>query len=184
VHARVCDHAGAMRRSRSAPHHVAFRTMLLRRHPEGDFFRGSMAGLHVPLPTLRRHPHGCPHTARGRCDSLRLHRNGIPPSTLCRSSRRTTLQIPSSELPASTEGYCVLRSAAPGCGFRVTAGRHDGRFPASELARRQGSAYFRVESRADLLLASRIVKVSLRRKAAPAGPAYTDACRAGGRTSM
>jgi hypothetical protein len=35
--------------------------------------------------TLRRHPHGCLRTARGRCDSLRLHRNGLSPSTLCRS---------------------------------------------------------------------------------------------------
>ena len=40
-----------------------------RRHPEPVFYRGSMAGLHVPLPTLRRHPHGCLRTARGRCGS-------------------------------------------------------------------------------------------------------------------
>ncbi len=48
--------------------------------PEGpDLFRGSMAGLHVPLPTLRRHPRGCLRTARGRCGSLFLHRSGLAP---------------------------------------------------------------------------------------------------------
>jgi hypothetical protein len=31
-----------------------------------------MAGLHVPLPTLRLHPRGCRRTARGRCGSLFL----------------------------------------------------------------------------------------------------------------
>ena len=56
-----------------------------RRHPEPVFYRGSMAGLHVPLPTLRRHPRGCPRTARGRCGSLFLHRRGLAPLTPCRS---------------------------------------------------------------------------------------------------
>jgi len=36
-----------------------------------------MAGLHVPLPTLRRHPRGCLRTAWGRCGSLLLHRVGL-----------------------------------------------------------------------------------------------------------
>ena len=48
------------------------------------FFRGSMAGLCTPLPTLRRHPHGCLRTARGRRGSLLLHRSGLPPPTPCR----------------------------------------------------------------------------------------------------
>ena len=43
-----------------------------------------MAGLCAPLPTLRRHPRGCPRTARGRCGSLLLHRSGLPPPTPCR----------------------------------------------------------------------------------------------------
>jgi hypothetical protein len=43
-----------------------------------------MAGLHVPLPTLRRHPRGCLRTARGRCESLILHRSGLAPPTPCR----------------------------------------------------------------------------------------------------
>jgi hypothetical protein len=48
-------------------------------------FRGSMAGLHAPLPTLRRHPHGCLRTAWGRYGLLALYRNGLAPSTPCRS---------------------------------------------------------------------------------------------------
>jgi hypothetical protein len=36
-----------------------------------------MAGLHVPLPTLRRHPRGCLRTAWGRCGSILLHRSGL-----------------------------------------------------------------------------------------------------------
>ena len=47
--------------------------------------RGSMAGLNVPLPTLRRHPRGRLRTARGRCGSLFLHRSGLAPPTPCRS---------------------------------------------------------------------------------------------------
>ena len=48
-------------------------------------FRGSMAGLCPPLPTLHRHPRGRRRTARGRCGSLLLHRSGLAPSTPCRS---------------------------------------------------------------------------------------------------
>jgi hypothetical protein len=46
--------------------------------------RGSLAGLCAPLPSLRRHPHGCPRTAWGRCGTLLLHRSGLAPPTLCR----------------------------------------------------------------------------------------------------
>ncbi len=48
-------------------------------------FRGSMASLHDPLPTLRPAPRGTQRTARGRCDSLGLHRKGLSPPTPCRS---------------------------------------------------------------------------------------------------
>ena len=48
-------------------------------------FRGSMASLRDPLPTLRPGPHGTRRTARGRCDSLGLHRRGLAPHTPCRS---------------------------------------------------------------------------------------------------
>jgi hypothetical protein len=53
--------------------------------PEILDFRGSMAGLHAPLPTLRRHPRGGLRTARGRYGLLALYRNGLAPSTPCRS---------------------------------------------------------------------------------------------------
>ena len=56
-----------------------------RRHPGSERFRGSMAGLYAPLPTLRRHPRGCLRTARGRCGLLLLHRSGLSPPTPCRS---------------------------------------------------------------------------------------------------
>ena len=55
-------------------------------HAGLNFFRGSMAaGLYPPLPTLRRHPHECRRTARGRGGSLRLPRGGLAPPTPCRS---------------------------------------------------------------------------------------------------
>src|SRR5271165_5059243 len=44
-----------------------------------------MASLHAPLPTLRPAPHGTRRTARGRRDSLGLHRSGLAPPTPCRS---------------------------------------------------------------------------------------------------
>src|ERR1700758_3612152 len=44
-----------------------------------------MAGLHAPLPTLRRRPRGRLRTARGRCGLLLLYRSGLPPPTPCRS---------------------------------------------------------------------------------------------------
>jgi hypothetical protein len=56
-----------------------------RRRPGLRYFRGSMAGLCNPLPTLRRHPHGGLRTARGRCGSLILHRSGLSPPTPCQS---------------------------------------------------------------------------------------------------
>ena len=56
-----------------------------RRHPGFVFYRGSMAGLPVPLPTLRRRPHGRLRTAWGRCGLLLLHRRGLAPPTPCRS---------------------------------------------------------------------------------------------------
>ena len=49
------------------------------------FYRGSMAGLPVPLPTLRRRPHERLRTAWGRCGLLLLHRRGLAPPTPCRS---------------------------------------------------------------------------------------------------
>src|SRR6476619_2480117 len=44
-----------------------------------------MAGLCAPLSTLRRGPRGHLRMTRGRCGSLLLHRDGLAPSTPCRS---------------------------------------------------------------------------------------------------
>src|SRR3981189_2582301 len=44
-----------------------------------------MAGLCAPLSTLRQYPHGYLRMPRGRCGSLLLHRDGLAPSTPCRS---------------------------------------------------------------------------------------------------
>ena len=57
---------------------VAFRLAPRRRHLGSWFFRGSMAGLHVPLSTLRLHPYGWRRMTRSRCGSLLL-----PPYDSC-----------------------------------------------------------------------------------------------------
>jgi len=61
--------------------------------PGITLFRGSMAGLYAPLPTLRRYPRGSLRTARGRCGSLILHRNGLSPLTPCRSPGAPTVML-------------------------------------------------------------------------------------------
>jgi len=63
-----------------------------------ESFRGSMAGLYDPLPTLRSRPRGRQRTARGRCGSLLLHRSGLSPPTPCRSPG-----APDPDFPASTK---------------------------------------------------------------------------------
>src|SRR5207244_12240265 len=85
VHARFCDHAGSSKRLRLRTQTCCLPLHRQRQHPETVFYRGSMAGLHVPLPTLRRHPRECLRTAWGRCGSLFLHRRGLAPLTPCRS---------------------------------------------------------------------------------------------------
>ena len=76
-HARVFDHAGPPRRSRWRAWTYCLPLHRQRRRPGLVFYRGSMAGLSVPLPTLRRCPHGYLRTAWGRRGSLFLHRRGL-----------------------------------------------------------------------------------------------------------
>jgi len=76
-HARVFDHAGPSRRSRWRAWTYCLPLHRQRRRPGLVFYRGSMAGLSVPLPTLRRRPRERLRTARGRCGSLFLHRRGL-----------------------------------------------------------------------------------------------------------
>ena len=56
-----------------------------RRRPGRGYFRGSMAGLCDPLSMLRRCPRGHLRMTWDQCDSLLLHRDGLAPSTPCRS---------------------------------------------------------------------------------------------------
>ncbi len=73
----------------SAPMHVAFRRIRIRRHPRFGFFRGSMAGLSTPLSTLHATPHDAPRMTRGQRGSLLLGWRGLSPLTLRRFRRRT-----------------------------------------------------------------------------------------------
>src|SRR5713226_9367288 len=83
AHARFFDHAGPFGPCDGASETCCLPRSKQRRHP-GIGFRGSMAGLCPPLPTLRRRPRGRQRTARGRCRSLLLHRSGLAPPTPCR----------------------------------------------------------------------------------------------------
>ena len=98
VYARFYDHAGSPERLRWRTQTSCLPLHRQRRHPDKVFYRGSMARLYVPLPTLRRHPHGCLRTAWGRCGSLFLHRGGLAPlllagfpAHLCKNAKRSPL---------------------------------------------------------------------------------------------
>src|SRR5215472_6819918 len=71
------------------------------RLPGQTVFRGSMAGLCTPLPTLRPYPRGHRRTARGRCGSLLLHRGGLSPPTPCRFIRTRLLSPVSSTVSSA-----------------------------------------------------------------------------------
>ena len=58
AHARVSDHAGLPERSRWRARSCCLPLWVQRRRPGLFSFRGSMAGLRPPLPTLRRRPPG------------------------------------------------------------------------------------------------------------------------------
>jgi hypothetical protein len=92
-HARVFDHAGAYGHSRCRAHMYCLPIEQRCRLPGQTVFRGSMAGLCTPLPTLRPYPRWHRRTARGRCGSLFLHRGGLSPPTPCRFIR-TRLLLP------------------------------------------------------------------------------------------
>src|SRR6266567_3002385 len=69
AHARFFDHAGSFGPCDGASETCCLPHSKRRRHP-GIGFRGSMAGLCPPLPTLRRRPRGRQRTARGRRGSV------------------------------------------------------------------------------------------------------------------
>jgi hypothetical protein len=72
-------------------HGVAFGVSPPPRHPgrprpcgPGHGLRSSIPGLHVPLSTLRPHPHGCTRMTRGRRSWLSLQRMKLSFTTPCR----------------------------------------------------------------------------------------------------
>src|SRR6478752_7173154 len=67
-----------------------------------------MAGLCAPLPTLRQYPRGHLRMTRGRCGLLLLHRDGLAPSTPCRS--------PGALCFAPVSGHSPLFNYFVGCG--------------------------------------------------------------------
>jgi hypothetical protein len=68
-----------------------------------------MAGLCTPLPTLRHSR----RTARGRCGSLHLHREGLSPSTPCRFNRRTLFLLRERTLLTRCTGAVLRAGAGP-----------------------------------------------------------------------
>src|SRR3954464_4317884 len=68
------------------PAPVAFCLPRRHRHPGLHCFRRSIPRLYAPLSTLRGRPRGSvPRMTRGQRGSLLLHRDGLAPSTSCRS---------------------------------------------------------------------------------------------------
>src|SRR5207253_1978584 len=106
AHARFFDHAGPFGPCDGASETCCLPRSKQRRHPEIGF-RGSMAGLCPPLPTLHRRPYGRQRTARGRCGSLLLHRSGLAPPIPCRSPGALRVQPPQ---PTSTVSLGHVRS--------------------------------------------------------------------------
>src|SRR5208283_5971328 len=80
--------------------------------------RGSMAGLHVPLPTLHLCPRGQRCTARGRRGSLLLRRIGLAPTTPCRSPGALAAHSPE-RLQQPVPGIGVGAISAPTLGVHL-----------------------------------------------------------------
>src|SRR4029077_13152334 len=96
AHARVYDHARSRRALALTRPSVLPSTLRTASAPGIKLnFRGSMAGLYAPLPTLHPSPRGQRCTARGQCGSLLLHCNGLSPSTPCRSPGALVFSISS-----------------------------------------------------------------------------------------
>ena len=96
AHARVSDHAGLAERLHWRARSCCLPLWVQRRRPGLFSFRGAMAGLRPPLPTLRRRPRGRRRTARGRCGSPLLHRIGLSPTTPCQSPGAHPVKYPDS----------------------------------------------------------------------------------------
>ena len=110
MRARFSDHAGLAKCSRWRAWTCCLPLHRQCRHPESVFYRGSMAGLHVPLPTLRRHPRGCLRTAWGRCGCRvevpvtqhlphRSHRAAFPQWALVEGQTRSRVRSLAAHIP-------------------------------------------------------------------------------------
>src|ERR1700692_4094818 len=84
-----------------------------------------MAGLCAPLSTLRQYPHGYLRMTRGRCGSLLLHRDGLAPSTPCRS-------------PGALRSTPITRQSRSGSALRKSTS-------VSHLSRREGGVVRRTK---------------------------------------
>jgi hypothetical protein len=137
THARVSDHAGLPEHSRERARSYCLPLSLQRRHP-GYSYRGSMAGLCPPLPTLQRWPRGHRCTAWGRCGSLLLHRAGLSPTTSRQSpgAQRFELLTPKIRSP----GAATNLEPRSGCleGLQLLSRRKVTRSRAADLDLRGG----------------------------------------------
>src|SRR6266851_1402214 len=124
AHARVSDHAEGPRRSRYRARSCCLPLFVKRRLLGAWIFRGSMAGLCAPLPTLHCRPCGRQRTARGRCGSLLLHRNGLAPSTPCRSPGAHEA-IPAAPGASSVLEHERRHQFGHGCDAERSASWHD-----------------------------------------------------------
>src|SRR3954449_8241829 len=92
VEGSMCVHAEGLKTTRGGegpcddgPAPVAFCLPRRHRHPGLHCFRRSIPRLYAPLSTLRGLPRVRPRMTRGQRGSLLLHRDGLAPSTSCRS---------------------------------------------------------------------------------------------------
>src|SRR5208283_1008408 len=95
VRARVSDHAGTGRALAFLPLPILPSTKSTASALRICAFRGSMAGPHLPLSTLRRAPHGTLRMTRGQCGSLYL--------SLCKTFTHYSLPV------SRRTDFCKLR---------------------------------------------------------------------------
>src|SRR4051812_12528917 len=101
-----------------------------------------MAGLCVPLSTLRPRPRGQTRMTRGQCGSLLLHCNGLAPSTPCRSPGAPTVVL------NGARGRFPRTGAASAALFNVC--RADALLVESEAKRRLADEYDAVQERGEV----------------------------------
>ncbi|MNS87712.1 hypothetical protein D3C72_1216640 [compost metagenome] len=85
MRARVVGHAESIGCSQYRTRSCCLPHCQQRRHSGQINYRGSVAGPHVPLSTLRRMPHDIPRMTRGQRDLLDLRCWRLPLLTPCRS---------------------------------------------------------------------------------------------------